>query len=350
LKVVNSHNSWGKLEEVWLGNIYPSSWYDHLESEVRDCFYELTENTQHDLNIIENKLKQFGITVCRPHYSRIEDFLDANDTLIKPEITPRDYYVTLGNVLYANNFWRKTSPWQQHLDRYCAIDPTCVQNILQNSDLHINGAYTVRVGKDLFVDLGSMDPEKKPKLIESFKKDFLPLLDDYRVNLLFNGGHIDGCFAVLQPGLILASSYYKNYKETFPGWEIINCDRPEFYNHKKFRSVPENNGKWWLPGSNKKSFNNYVLQHAQNWIGNYTETFFEVNCLVVDEKNVIILGENEAIQRKLECHGITTHSVPFRTRTFWDGGMHCLTLDIRRQSKIEDLFPDRSNTKITIYD
>jgi hypothetical protein len=33
--------------------------------------------------------------------------------------------------------------------------------------------------------------------------------------------------------------------------------------------------------------------------------------------------------------------VPFRTRTFWDGGIHCITLDIRRKTTMQDYFPDR---------
>ena len=46
---------------MWLGDCYPAHFYDHLNSEVRDVFYELTENTQHDLNIIQKKLEEFDI-------------------------------------------------------------------------------------------------------------------------------------------------------------------------------------------------------------------------------------------------------------------------------------------------
>jgi len=348
--VVNSHNSWSKLEEVWLGDVYPASWYDHLESEVRDCFYEITEKTQQDLKIIENKLKEFGVTVCRPSYKCIEDFLQHDQTLKKPEITPRDYYLVAGQKIYAKRSWTRLNPWQAHLDRYDEQNPGCVQNVLHTNKLGITGASTVRVGVDLFIDLGPKDPDIKKAIVEIYNKNFQKLFTDYRVNLLFNGGHMDGCFAVLQPDLILASSHYDGYDKTFPDWKIINCGHPEFHNHRE-RSGPWHNGTWWLPGMKySHAFNEHVIKHAQTWVGNYTETFFEVNCLVIDENNVMVLGENEAIQRRLESHGITTHNVPFRTRTFWDGGMHCLTLDIRRQSKIENFFPDRNNTEIIIYD
>jgi hypothetical protein len=31
LPTINNHNSWDTLEEVWLGDVYPAEWYDHLE-------------------------------------------------------------------------------------------------------------------------------------------------------------------------------------------------------------------------------------------------------------------------------------------------------------------------------
>ena len=99
--------------------------------------------------------------------------------------------------------------------------------------------------------------------------------------------------------------------------------------------------------SNSAKFNNHVIKHAQDWVGDYTETYFEVNCLVIDEKNVLMLGENEGVFRELERHGITAHSLPFRTRTFWDGGLHCITLDIRRQDSMIDLFPERTQNLYT---
>ena len=88
-------------------------------------------------------------------------------------------------------------------------------------------------------------------------------------------------------------------------------------------------------------FNDHIVQHAQDWVGNYTETYFELNCLSINESNVIMLAENEKLAEDLARRGITVHWVPFRTRSFWDGAMHCLTVDIRRRSSAEDFFPAR---------
>lgn len=352
--MINAHNSWDKLEEVWLGDVYPASWYNHLPSEVRDCFHELTERTQQDLNIIEQKLTQLGVIVQRPHYDCIDHYIQPDTgVLIKPEITPRDFYVTIDNTLYARPNWGTKSPWQHCLDHY-AMDSDCkVEPIMQIQNLHLSGASTVRVGQDLYFDLGASDPGSVAQLINLYQEHFSYKFQDYRVHLLFNGGHVDSCFAVINPGLILATRYFDNYQNTFPDWTTLATSNPEFRNHRRryYKEVPSNN-KWYIPNiSGNRAFNQFVLEHAQTWIGDYTETFFEVNCLVIDPKNIMVLGDNETLFRELENKwGFTVHSVPFRTRSFWDGGLHCLTVDIRRQSTKQNYFPKRGSAGIYFYD
>jgi len=365
--VINTHNNWSRLEEVWLGDVYPASWYDHLDSEIRDCFHKLTEMTQEDLNIIQKKIESFGVTVRRPHYNQIDNYMVKTPNgwvLEKPEITPRDYYLTAGNDLFAIKPWRPDGPWQPFIQEYqqnldCQVHD--VLHALHGSDISLAGSCTVRCGRDIYFDLVHATDVRKDfqKLLNQYNTHFAPLFKDYRVHLLFNGGHIDGCFSLLKPECILATGYYTGYNETFPGWHVIGTNSPEFIDDKRYLAGqlrpnpgrPAHNGKWYLPGmSINKSFNEHIIQHAQDWVGDYTETYFEVNCLVIDEKNVVVCGENEKIFRALEQQGITAHSVPFRTRTFWDGGMHCLTLDIRRQSKIEDFFPERGNQLLFIHD
>jgi len=334
--------------------VYPADWYDHLPSEIRDCFQELTERTQEDLNFIEQKLQSLGVTVCRPCYDNIDNYVNLNtQQLIKPEICPRDYYVTVGKTLYAKKLnVARANPWHQHLARY-EQQGGDIQPVLLTPEILLNGACIVRAGKDLYIDLVWNNKKNKEFAVDYFKQHFVEKFLDYRVHLLFNGGHTDGCFSLLKPGVILASKYFDDYARTFPDWQLINTTEPEFRNHayQWKKGFPFGNLKWWLPEmSHSQAFNKHIIEHAQNWIGDYTETFFEVNCLVIDEHNVVIPGENEKVFRFLEQLGITAHPVPFRTRTFWDGGMHCITLDIRRQGVCEDFFPERGESKITIYD
>jgi hypothetical protein len=344
---INSFTNWGRLEEVWLGDCYPAHFYDQLESEVRDVFYAITENTQEDLAVIQRKLEEFGVQVRRPCYDRIEDFLmpqyhpTSAGQLCKPMICPRDHFLVFGNTLFGGTWDHRA--WTDAIAEY-ALDSG--SHIVERPNIpgagHINGANTVRAGRDFYLDSywngGDIDVEY---LQQTFK--------DYRLHVLNNGGHVDGCFAIAKPGVLITSKYYDDYERTFPGWEKINISQPEFSKHTlAWRTGPGHNGKWHVPGvSDSAKFNDHVIKHAQDWVGDYTETYFEVNCLVIDEKNVLMLGENEGVFRELERHGITAHSLPFRTRTFWDGGLHCITLDIRRQDSMIDLFPERTENLYT---
>lgn len=325
--LINSHDSWSELEEVWLGDVYPADWYDHLAPAVRDVFQELTELTQEDLEHIQRCIESFGITVRRPVYDSIDLYLHK-DQLIKPQICPRDNFVVVGNTLYCHEHAQPS--WQRWIDSY-ECDPH--SHIRLNQCAFLHGANLVRVGRDIIWDL------------DVFEHDDLGLWPEYRVRTVRNGGHMDGCFAILRPGLILANHYWDDYEQTFPGWEIIRLDDPKYAAAPSIgyqQPYPVYNGKFWHAGvETNRTFNQHIIDHALDWVGHYTETYFELNCLVIDPNNVIMLAENSRLAEDLAQRGIVVHWVPFRTRSFWDGALHCLTVDIRRDSKIIDYFPER---------
>jgi hypothetical protein len=332
--LINSHNSWNRLREVWLGDVYPSSWYDHLEPEIRDVFYRLTEITKQDLDVIQDTLQNLGVCVRRPTYDSIDNYLGAEDNLIKPQICPRDHFVVIGNDLIGHKW--QTRAWQSIIDGYLT---DAESQFVASSQACINGANVVRVGRDIIVD------RNKSQYVYNGE------WPRYRVRVVDNGGHMDGCFAVLRPGLIIANRYYQDYDKTFPGWEKIMLHLPTYHDRsiKVNREFPSHNGKFWdtTIGATRR-FNEHIIKHALDWVGCYTETYFEVNCLVIDECNVVMLSKNSTIEKELNKHGINVHWVPFRARSFWDGAMHCLTVDIHRESKIEDFFPERDGVKSII--
>lgn len=326
-KIINSHNSWSPLKETWLGDVYPSSWYDHLEPAVRDVFQAITEITREDLNIIQHTLEGLGVSVRRPSYNSIDTFVDHNGMLRKPEICPRDTFLTQGTTLLTPH--SATPAWDSVLHSYNPAQVRAGANHI------INGANVVRVGHDVVIDTDIFD-------VSEINFD-LSAFEDYRITWVRNGGHMDGCFAILRPGLILANQYFADYEQTFPGWECIFLNEPTYTQHAKYPPRGgEYNGKFYAEEiSFNRAFNDHVIRHAQDWVGNYTETYFELNCLVINESTVVMLGYNEGLERTLSARGITVHWVPFRCRGFWDGGMHCITMDTHRLSTALDYFPDR---------
>jgi len=341
---LNSFDCFTRLREVWLGDVYPVHFYDHFDPDVRDTFRIITEWTKQDLDVIEKFLNDWGVIVRRPKYDLPMENYMVRGLLKKPEITPRDNYMVLGNQFVMNYNVLKHDPawpWKSALEEYLQ-DPMC-QLLIQPSKLHFSGANSVRLGKDYYIDCVHLRDDNKmshgrgrPRdaLRQIFDDEIVPLFRDFRCHYIDNGGHVDGCFAVLRPGTLMTTKYFDSYDEFFPGWEQINIFSPEFHDHTQRPPRPGHsffNGRWYIPELDlPPAFNEHVIKFAQDWVGDYTETYFEVNCLVLDEKNVMILGDNKKAKAGMAKRGITAHSMPFRCRTFWDGGLHCLTLDIRR--------------------
>jgi hypothetical protein len=148
------------------------------------------------------------------------------------------------------------------------------------------------------------------------------------------------------PGLIVSLYDVPSYAESFPGWEVIYLPGQSWDKVGPFLDLKEKNrGKWWVPGEElNDDFTNFVEGWLSHWVGYVEETVFDVNMLVIDEKNVICNNYNEQVFAAFDRHGITPHVVNFRHRYFWDGGLHCITSDLHREGVQKDYFPERGLT------
>ena len=166
---------------------------------------------------------------------------------------------------------------------------------------------------------------------------------EYRWHVVDTGGHCDGVFCPVVPGLIVSLRDIPTYKDTFPDWEIIYLPNQSWYKIKPFLDLKEKNrGKWWVPGEElNDDFTEFVEGWLSHWVGYVEETVFDVNMLVIDEKNVVCNNYNEQVFRAFERYGITPHVINFRHRYFWDGGLHCITSDVHREGVMKDYFPER---------
>jgi hypothetical protein len=343
--VISSHTGFQPLKEVWLGGVYPAEFYNHYDQQTQDIFGKITELTNRDLTQIEQCLTGLGIKVCRPIFDRVEDYLDDRENLIKPPITPRDWAITIGDTLYITPQYESgIEPYQRDLTRYIKNN----QKVQINNRSHNNCdnmcwvefPSVVRVGRDLYIDYTTAQKASA----EYVERAISVFAEKYRVHVTNTGDHSDGVFCPVIPGHIFSTHYKKSYADTFPDWEVFfltDTTRRRIHNG--------HNGNWWLPGVNYPGINEKIKNFAKSWLGNSRETVFEVNMLVVDEKNIICIAEDDAACKKLESLGITPHIVDFRTRGFWDGGIHCLTLDIHREGPCIDYWPDRGPLGIYSY-
>ena len=97
MTVVSSYTSWQPLEEVIVGRAYPADYFDFIENaQVRNQLQQILDETQEDLDCLEQQLKNCKITTFRP--TNTTDNVDILN-LPKSPLSPRDHLLMLGNNL-----------------------------------------------------------------------------------------------------------------------------------------------------------------------------------------------------------------------------------------------------------
>jgi len=334
--MINSNFGFTPLKELWLGDTYPESYYAHLPNQVADPLCQITEWCKEDTGKLQSFLEDRGIKVRRPQFDSVDDHLGKNEQLVKPPITPRDHYIVLDKTLYSlhHNKELRVDRWHHAMDEYNALG----YDVQQPKNLPINcliPSAIVRIGKDLYVDPSCHEPMWGfccQAMIELAKK--------YRINICDTGGHSDAVFTPIAPNVIASSHWKGNYSVSFPEWEVFHI--PQEYHNFNF-----GHKNWSVPGQDdNQEFEKWIYDDASDWIGEFHETVFEVNMLVVDEKNIIAMKDHPPLSEWLGKKGITVHTFDFRARSFFDGGWHCLTLDIHREDTLTNLFPERGDNGV----
>lgn len=338
---ISSHSQWQPLKEVLIGGSYPDHFYQHLGNKTHDIFARITEITQRDFDRLNAVLTALGVLVRRPEFNQLDHYLDDQDRLLKPPISPCDNYLVLGNTLYINpQYPSGVDPYQSALEQYQQNQQNVHIIDRSGSDpwAWVVFPSVVRAGCDVLIDYNPHDPRSHSGTMAVATQ----LSGNYRVHLSGTGDHNDGVFCPIQPGHIFTSHYRSVYQQSFPDWKIFHLSDTTVKNIQYL----DTHQKWWLPGIDYAHFNHQINQVAETWLGYPQETVFEVNMLVVDEKNIVCGAYDAAAFRYFEQLGITPHLVDFESRYFWDAGIHCLTADIYREGLCEDYWTGRGDNGV----
>lgn len=359
------HQHWDPLQVCVVGRSYPPEFYSFVkDKKVRQIFETLAIQTEEDFQQVETTLQQFGVEVWRPDIPPgFQTFDQTNNQFRPPPMTPRDDMVMIGDRFFRrsdkdwNVFYRnvRDPSWPTHTS--CILDlPDDLQqecreihgwgsvihsdwdpyrdiirriqargNTVQTSLHHcIGGAGVARLGHDLVI--GPAGPLESG-ITEHLQREF----SDYDLHIAATDGHMDGHYCPVCPGLIVSHFDSDLYEKIFPDWQVVKV-APTLDNQpmwQKHRTATQS--RWWLPDFEQDSKIVEVVEHyLQNFVGFVAETAFEVNMLIIDPANVIAFSYNPQVEKALNSYGINLHVVPFRHRYFWDGGAHCVTLDLHR--------------------
>jgi hypothetical protein len=389
---INSWDEFQPLEAVVVGSTYDSSFFDGVKNKkIKDVFKKIVDETTEDIEYFKTQMKSHNIEVFQAtpaelgYHSSILDYADVNgrignnsekfkDTvLVRDVLIPihplqvRDDAVVMGDKILitdktfeVNGYVNKFQEWfganQVDLTLYNGkrefkrtennfkdfietlkfdID---FDSLPDNEKNEILSKYPLqgfcspnitRIGKKCLVDLHQTE-----EAIDYLKE----LYPHFTYNKLMLGGHNDGIFSVLKPGLVIAGSWFKGQEHNFKDWDIIYFEDPRWDNVADFHKLKEQNkGKWWVPGEEENyEFTTFVESILPNWTGFVEETIFDLNCLVVDDKHVVVNSNSKELHSFLKQHNLEPIYCPLRHRFFWDGGWHCLTLDVRRSGGQND--------------
>lgn len=338
MNIVNSYTSWQPLEEVIVGRVYTPDYFDFIDNDqVRNQLQHILEETNEDLDNLQKTIENYGATVLRPDLPDKDNFQTwqtSGQGAPLPPLTPRDWQITLGDkllrVLPVNELDNICKSYgdaviNPHGNHY---DPECVLNGASASCI-------VRVGQDVFFDNSEfLQPHQTQWIVDNV------LGTEYRVHEAITDGHGDAVFAILKPGVILSSKHDENLDlaRDFPGWEVCKIWDSSIWAAMEVGKFKEENfnGAWYVQGQTPTAeFSAFVDQYLSKWVGFVSETVFDVNCLVLDESNVIFSAYNKQVFDFCERHRINPIVCELRHSYFWDGGISCCTQDIRRRGGLE---------------
>jgi glycine amidinotransferase len=345
------YTNWDPLEVVIVGSLgnHP------IDPSVTQIF----EETKEDLENLCDFLKKFGVVVLRPDndlFSKYRIFKNKFGTIQFPTfkidmpldpLLPRDQYFVYGKTILQTY----TSLPDRYLDSLSFYDvfrelfesgynwisqpPPNLIDVKGNQSWFNEGrdnyknfyqdkllwhtATMFKCGDALITNTAGPGTELGLKWIERNLDTRIVGADGTNSN---GFGHIDHGWFMTDDETVFA---------LHPGWlpEVLKNkktiyveDLVEMLDYKVFDQIKTSANRY---------DQNWVDQWLSEWKGYVQEVAFDTNVLVLDPNNVIFINEQPRLFALMEKMGINCHVVPMRHSLFWEGGIHCFTLDVARK-------------------
>jgi glycine amidinotransferase len=302
------------------------------------------DEREEDLDNLQSLLESEGIVVKRPKtLTEIKEIKTPDfSSFMTASDSPRDMFLCYGNEIIEtsptntkryfessllrhifNDYFRKGARWTvaprpslgtKHQDRtFYKENLNAPINDLKDIDLKyeisFDAANCLKFGKDLVINVANKNQELGAYWLERH------LGEKYRVHKVrIADSHLDGHIMPIAPGKLLVNEgamygLYKNLPEPLQKWDVV-------------------------PILDKSTNFDYPSDHLQM----ATNVGMSVNVLSLDEKRILIRDNADLTIKALEKAGF--EPIPFRLRhsELFGGGLHCTTVDVRRNESLEDYF------------
>jgi len=345
------------LQEVIVGDIYqPSDVSAFFVDKNPQGFYQILEETKQDLDNLAKFLHQGNIKVHRPKVYAYDNGVVLPEFKISfpmSPVVPRDQYKVQGSTILQT--------YTSLTDRY--FDGLGYYQIFQNlfdqgynwvsqpapmlSDLTMQDLYYVdmagstyrqklvdrllwhtatmfSVGDSVIVNINGPGTQRGLDWIRRNLPDFNIVPNTHaRGN---NFGHIDHGFFMIDDETVIHSGV-----EWVPlvlrGKRLIDVSKFVRQGRSRQQYIKD-----FSKAQNRHDLD-WVDAYLENWRGYIQQVCFDLNVLVIDRHNVIFAQHMPDLFAFLKTHGIDCHVCEQRHFLYWDSGIHCATLDVKRQGE-----------------
>jgi N-dimethylarginine dimethylaminohydrolase len=174
---------------------------------------------------------------------------------------------------------------------------------ISESDPVFDAANILRIGKDILYLVSDSGNRLGARWLQ------VVLGDEYRVHAvegLYKGTHVDTTITLVRPGLVVVNALRvnpSNLPKIFSKWDVIYLDEVIDIG---FTGIP----------------------YASEWIG--------MNFMMLNPEFAVVDGKQTKLIKELDSYGVGVIPMSLSHARTMGGGMHCVTLDVRRRGKLED--------------
>ena len=389
-KIVNSWDEWAPLKRTIVGRVkgtqlpavepnwqYPAnkagfplgSWGMFPEDvvaraqEQQENFVKILQKRGIEVDRVElHPVMLSPIPVSTPDWTQLN---------MRGISCPRDMFIVMGNEIIETAGSHR-SRWYEYLNlrpvfqKYFKEDPEFLWNsapkprlteksYVRNFDYNINyvwnderkercitewqyqlteeeplwdGADGARAGRDIFWKCSAVCNRSGLDWVTRHFADrgirVHPVIFDYRKLKFWKPWHIDCEFTMVRPGLLItnpaAPVYNKEVIELFKrnDWEVIEAAEPS---HEYNADIS------LITGGTEG--------------GLYGKCWISMNTFALGPNTICVEDHEKAYMEQLDKMGIEVVPVPYEHVVPFGGSLHCTTLDVYRESGLQDYFPNQ---------
>jgi hypothetical protein len=342
---ISTHSPFQKLKVAAIGQVLSEDTFDWItEEKIKGPMQRILKETNEDLLEFKRVLEGLGVEVYQPE-SLHRGILSDEKQIPHVPLQPRDVFLTLGDKCYQQNTHQVYDYMKNIVHEDCMVDLFNEVYGLGGESFEghelISGANSVKLGKHIIMPAdgpeGFVHPDRPMfnHIIHKWKQQ------GYEIIQTDDVGHTDGIISFIKPGAFMRVGRSPSQeRELFSKWDRLELGQQGWMHPAMNKWMSEKNlvnGRWWIDGEqDNPQLHKFINDWCDHWVGYCAESVFDVNTLGISEQCVLVSSYNKEVFKFLEKHNVEPIIVPLRHRYFWDGGLHCCSLDLVREGQRED--------------